>query len=197
MTWFKTPIGIVVGILAASLVLWAGFEAYGWYDDYRTLKYDTRTRSAEARGDSANVMRDSSALFTRRDSVVRVPYIVYRNSPQVKRNPVADTLGGKSDSLIANLDSELRLKKGEADMLRRQVGDLVSRGEKPRPRAVPYLEPLYSFSTTGGKPMIRAGVDYRILSGVNAKVEASYEAPPIGTNAPDFRLNVGARINFR
>lgn len=197
LQWIRTPVGIVVGILSAALLVFGGVKLYGVYDEYRNLKHDKQTKSAAARKDSANTERDSSALYADRDSIIRVPYIVYRQSPQVKKNPTADTLGQKCDSLVGNLDSELRHKKSEAELLRRALHDLETRPEKKGPRAIPYVEPLYSFSNSGGRPLIRAGVDYRLLGAVRAKVEASYEPPPAGENTPSFRLNVGGRINFR
>jgi hypothetical protein len=176
---------------------------YKHIDDWKAARYDKKTVSAAAHGDSAATYVAIADTTHARGVVIRDNWHVLTRSSEVRGNPVATKVAESGNRVIANADNEAKNLRSANSQLRSQVTDLQSRGPPPQPRAIPYVDPLYSFRSSGrATPLLRIGIDYRVLPYVSAKIEGSYEPPPAprpGEDAskPEFRLNVGGHIAFR
>jgi hypothetical protein len=198
--WLKTTVGSVVGIFVALLLVAGIIWAYTKRDQWFANRFNQKTVSSVAHGDTAKTELAVADTAHVQGVVIRDNWRILASSPAVRSNPVATHVASEATKVIANADTETTHLRAANNQLQLQVRDLESRGPVPRPRAVPYLDPLYSFSSKGrAVPVLRAGVDYRIVSWVHAKVEASYEPPPAGApdQRPEFRVTVGGHITLR
>lgn len=190
-------------VLGGVLAIVATIFVYTHVDDWKRARFDAKTVSAAAHGDTAAAFVAIADTTHAEGVVIRDNWRVLTSSSEVKRNPVAVKVAEKGNAVIANADKEATALRSANAQLTLQVHDLETRGEPPKPRAIPYIEPLYSFRSSGrATPLLRLGVDYRLLPHVSAKIETSYEPPPApkpGEDAmkPEFRLTVGGHITFR
>lgn len=192
----KTFFQVVGGILALVLIV----LGYREWDRYRQNKHDAKIASAAAHGDSAQTFIAAADTTHQQGVIIRDNWHILTGSPAVQNNPVAKNVAVEGQKVIANADQETKDLRAANTQLKGQVSDLQSAGKDPGPRAVPYLDPLYSFSSKHrAVPVVRVGVDYRLLPFVSAKLEASYEPPPAGSpdQRPEFRYSVGGHITFR
>jgi hypothetical protein len=190
-------------VLGGVLAIVAAIFVYTHVDDWKRARYNAKSVSAAAHGDTAAAFAAVADTTHAQGVVIRDNWRVLTSSSEVKRNPVAVKVAEKGNQVIANADKETSALRSANAQLTSQVHDLETRGEPPTPRAIPYVEPLYSFrSSSRSTPLLRLGVDYRVLPHVSAKIETSYEPPPAtkpGEKAmqPEFRLTVGGHITFR
>lgn len=214
MSFIKTPLGIVLGVFTAALLVLGIWKGQSVWDHYLANRYNQKTVSSEAHGDSAKVFHEEAAKIEATEvRPARAAFTKLKNSPEVKSNPVAVAVAGQADKVIEAQDKKDTAQQNENAQLRKEITDLKERGEKPKPRAIPYVDGLYSWSPMQNKsvPVVRVGVDYRVVSFANVKLELGYEPPPnyseakkqalinLGEdpNKPEVRLTVGGHIAFR
>lgn len=173
--WLKSTAGIITGIGLVILIL----VAYTKCDEIKAWNYNRHT----AKADSALVVADTAHS---EGIVARTEHEKLLNTPEVRNSVAAQKVVVSSNKVIAKADKEIAA-------LRTTVDETKAAGEKPVPRAIPYIDVLGSVNadTTQMKMrmVIRAGIDYRILPHVFAKIEVVRD--------PNYRLNVGAHITFR
>lgn len=202
MNPFKAA-GSALGVIFALWLVWFGYHKY---DEYRKLKYQAATAGAQAHADSAKVLIDSSSYYAARNAPVLTHYRTLSRSPAVQNNPVAKGVADTCDKVVDNLNGQVRNLQGAYKQKQAEVDSVKSAGSPPGPRAVPYADFLGSWRSGNGKnrllPLVRAGVDYRLLPYTSVKLEGTYEPPPTPkpgekTANPEFRVNLGAHISFR
>lgn len=193
-----------LAVLGGVLLLFGIWKGYGAFDGWLAARRAKHIATADSLGVVADTLHSQGVVV---DSTIvrpaRTDFNTYAGSSAVLTNPVARTVATKAKTLVTGLDKRDSLSKAENATLRRQVRELEAAGPPLPPRAVPYVDALYSLSNKGKPlPMIRAGLDYRVLPHVFAHLEGSYQPPPATspgavTEKPEFRLNVGAHITFR
>lgn len=190
--------------LGAVLLVFGIVKGYSYRDEIVAFVRQGHLVAADTLGKRADTLHaQASAVDSTIVAPARNDFGVYANSPEVRNNPVAHKVATKAGVLVAGLDKSNSITKAENATLRRQVTELEAAGPPPGPRAIPYADALYSLSSKGKPlPMIRAGLDYRVLPHVFARVEGSYQPPPTPapgtvTEKPEFRLSVGGHFTFR
>lgn len=212
MNWLRTTTGMMVSMIVLALMLIGVWKFNTIKDAIQTRLYNQKTASSEAHGDSAKVEIAEADTTRAQGVVIRDRFNTLVNSPEVRKNPVATRVATESKKVIANADTEKTHLRNANAQLQKQVNDLETRPNKVEPRSVPYIDALYSenFATHKGVPVIRAGVDYRIISSIKAKLEGSYEPPPaysqdqqlalkaagLDPSRPELRATVGLHITF-
>lgn len=204
LTWLKgyikTAAGIVTAIVLVALLIFGFIKFLNWNDARKNAQRAKEIVSAQAHADTAKTEIVAADTAHAQETILRDSYARLITSPRVRSNPVAVEVAHAGSAALAKSDTEVVHLRNANTQLQRQISDLQAAGPEPVPRAIPYVDPLFSVRTTG-KPIInvRAGLDYRIISHINAKVELAYEPPPSGgiKQNPELRLNVGAHITFR
>lgn len=204
MTWLKSTTGMVVAVFVVILIILGIWKGQSIWDHYLGKRYNDKTQSSIAHGDTAKVELRAADSAHASGVVVHREFATLTNSPEVQRNPVAVRVAVAGKKVIAVDSTEIKHLRGANAQLESQVHELETRGEKPVPRITPYADLLYSKSLTTNRsvPVARAGVDYRVAAFANVKLEASYEPPPMpkpGTSAdrPEIRISAGVHIVFR
>lgn len=175
INWFKTVTGSLTGI---AIIVVAGI-IYLKIDDIKAWNYNRHIVKADSAIHKADEIKVAGV-------VVRASHKKLINSPEVINDTTAMKVVVSSNKVIANVDSQ-------NVALRTANKELHDAGEKPVPRLIPYVDALVSFrvdssvvkQSYGG----RAGIDYRLINHVNAKVEYEYDR--------GHKLNAGIHITFR
>lgn len=197
---FTTPIRVFLGVLGGVVAIALVVVSYRAYDNWQSGKRQKALAAAGVQGDSATTNINAGALLSAKADTQYVPYAVYRNSPNVRGNPVANELGNRADPLIKTLRAAIQEDTSAIRHLQSQVKDLQDAGPPLGPRAVPYLDVGYVASNRQRAVLVgRLGLDYRLLPHVWAKVEGGYQPPPSSDlkQTPEFRLIVAAHVTFR
>lgn len=194
-------VGMVAGVALLLAILFGGWKLLGAWDEYQDLKQTKDEKNAEVHGAAADSLRNEGALLdATKVAPARAAYARYSTSSNVRANPVAVAVADTCQVLVNSLDARLVVAKSEAEQRSQQVRDLQAAGKPRIPRGIPYIDPIYTWSSkNGGRgvPGVRAGVDYRLLPHASLKLEGSYEAPPAGENRAEFRATVGAHFTLR
>lgn len=190
----------IVAIVVVVGVLVGGFYAYRAWDRYKQRERQKHLTEAGVQGDSAQADVQSGALLAAKADSQYVSYDAYKNRPETRANPVARELGNRADPVITTLKAAIKKDTSAIRHLESQVIELQAAGPPLGPRAVPYGDIGYGATTRHrAVPVVRLGLDYRIMPHVFAKVEGSYEPPPAGAEVqkPEFRGLIAAHITFR
>jgi hypothetical protein len=188
-----TGTGIILAVVAVVF-------AYSRYDDWKAARRQKLLDKAGvqvATGNTLAAQADSVQTVIR---PTKQGFNVLLNSPQVRNNPIAKTVGDTAKKII-NADSvTIDKQKRSIAHLDSAVTDLQDAGPPLGPRAVPYGIIGYAASSRQrAVPVGGLGLDYRLLPHVMAHIEGSYSPPPAGDlkQTPDWRVVVGGKITFR
>lgn len=183
--------GIAIAIVAGIVLVWGGF--------CRDAHHDAKMASADVHRAAAVTVMAKADTAHSQGVVLRKQLADLVSSPKVQADPVALEVAAAGALVIAKADTENTDLRSANTELQQEAADLRSAGKDRGPRFVPYVEPLYTFRSSGPPaPVIRVGADYRLLPHVSVKIEVSYEPPP-GPDylKPEYRVTAGGRITFR
>lgn len=190
---------IVVVVVVVAMAV-GGFYAYSAYDRYKQ-------RQRQKLLDAAGVhVQAADTLVAQADTqqVLILPtkrgFNAAINSPQVRNNPVARPVADTARKIIKADSITIDKQKKAIAHLDSAVVDLQKAGPPLGPRAVPYGVVGYMASNRQrAVPMVKLGIDYRLLPHVMANAEVSYQPPvPKDTKqTPEFRVFVGGKVTFR
>lgn len=179
----------------AIVLVFVGVTCYRHRDAF----HDAKIASADVHHAAAVTVMAKADTAHAQGVVLRKQLQDLVSSPAVQADPIAIEVAGAGAAVIAKADTEIVDLRTANHELEQEAKDLRDAGKSRGPRLVPYLEPLYTFRSSGPPaPVIRLGADYRLLPHVSVKLEASYEPPP-GPDylKPEYRVTVGGRITFR
>lgn len=171
----KSYLSIAAAIATVILIL----VVYTKCDDIKAWNYNRHIVKADSAVHKADEIKEAGV-------VVRTSHNKLINSPEVTNDTTAMKVVVSSNKVIANTDSE-------NVALRTANKELHAAGEKPVLRLIPYMDALVRFrldSTTVKQGyMGRAGIDYRIINHISAKVEYQYDGR--------HQVNAGLHITFK
>jgi len=201
--WFGTVAGKIIsgGILIAIIILF--FKGQSIWDGIQARLYNQKTVSSQAHGDTAKVAEKVADSTHKQGVLITTNWEGLIRSQAVRNNPKAKEVADSGTKVIDNAKAENVALRAANTQLHKQVTDLENRPDKPVPRLIPYVQPLYSFSNNRRPLLIgRAGIDYRVANHFKATLELAYQPPlaPTPTNPkqiPEIQVNVGGRIEFR
>jgi hypothetical protein len=205
MAWFGTVLGKVVAIFLAVLIVILVWKWQSIYDAARTKWWGQKMDSANVHAANADTALRAANVDSSRAVVVTREFGALTNSPEVRRSPIATRVAASANTVIATKNSEIGHLRTTVAEKTKEVADVRAAGEKPVPRISPYADIGYarSFTRHYGVPVVRAGVDYRVVAWAHVQTELSYEPPPaprVGFDLPkdaEIRGTITAHIVFR
>jgi hypothetical protein len=203
--WFGSTLGKVVAIFAGVMIVILVWKWQAVYDRARGAWWGLN--NAQVVTHTANA--DTAVIAARADSVAgaaaNAGFEKLLVTPEIRNNPGAQRVGTAAKTVIASKNSEIGHLKTAVVEQKAATKAAVDAGEKPVPRISPYADIGYarSFTRHYGVPVVRAGVDYRVVAWAHVQAELSYEPPPaprVGFDLPkdaEIRGTLTAHIVFR
>lgn len=195
LNWVKTPIGIVIGVAFAVLLVFGLFKGQSIWDNYLGNRHTAKVASADAHADTASVDIVKADSVHAQGIILRRDYATLKKQRRVISDPIALEVIASADKVIAKADSEVVDVRAANTQLQRESHDLRTAGEARIPRLIPYVDiyERYKVDSTGAASRaslgLRIGLNYRVVNHFNAMVELSKEPKYVG--------RVGAHITFR
>lgn len=194
------PIKVIAGIVLAVATLVGIFYAYSTYDKWQQRRRQEKLAAAAVHVATADTLVAQADTQQVQILPTKRGFNVLTNSPQVRSNPVARTVADTAKKIIKADSITIATQKKAIANLDSAVKDLQDAGPPVGPRAVPYGDLGYAASSRSrAVPVVRLGVDYRVLPHVFAKVEVGYQPPPAGdaSQKPELRILAAGHITFR
>jgi hypothetical protein len=119
-------------VLGGVLAIVAAIFVYTHVDDWKRARYDAKSVSAAAHGDTAAAFVAVADTTHAQGVVIRDNWRVLTSSSEVKRNPVAVKVAEKGNQVIANADKETSALRSANAQLSSQVHDLKREASRPR-----------------------------------------------------------------